>query len=202
MGLVQFFSWFALFGMWVFTTPAIAHHIYHLPIEDDSSDTFREASTWVGVIFGVYNLVSAIYAIFLPMIARALGRKLTHALSLTCGGIGLVSIFFAKSPEMLIFSMIGVGIAWASILAMPYAILAGSIPAGKMGVYMGIFNFFITIPQIINGIFGGPIVHTIYNDNAIYAIVMSGIFMFCAAVSVLYVHEEGDITAIRTKPIS
>jgi len=202
LGLVQFFSWFALFGMWVFTTPAIAHHIYHLPIEDDSSDTFREASTWVGVIFGVYNLVSAIYAIFLPMIARALGRKLTHALSLTCGGIGLVSIFFAKSPEMLIFSMIGVGIAWASILAMPYAILAGSIPAGKMGVYMGIFNFFITIPQIINGIFGGPIVHTIYNDNAIYAIVMSGIFMFCAAVSVLYVHEEGDITAIRTKPIS
>lgn len=202
LGLVQFFSWFALFGMWVFTTPAIAHHIYGLPVDDTSSDEFRKAGNWVGIIFGVYNLVSAIYAIFLPSIARKLGRKLTHALSLICGGVGLISMFFASSPEMLIFSMIGVGIAWASILAMPYAILAGSIPAGKMGVYMGIFNFFITIPQIINGIVGGPIVHSIYNNNAIYAIVMSGIFMICGAVSVLYVHDDGDINVIKTKPIA
>ncbi|HRF75792.1 MAG TPA: MFS transporter [Chitinophagales bacterium] len=202
LGLVQFFSWFALFGMWVFTTPAIAHHIYKLPVDDTSSDEFRKAGNWVGIIFGVYNLVSAIYAIFLPAIARKIGRKFTHAISLTCGGAGLISMFFANSPEMLIFSMIGVGIAWASILAMPYAILAGSIPAGKMGVYMGIFNFFITIPQIINGIVGGPIVHAIYNDNAIYAIVMSGVFMICAAVSVIYVHDDGDITAIKTKPIA
>lgn len=193
LGLVQFFSWFALFGMWVFTTPAIAHHVYRLPISDSSSDTFREAQNWVGIIFGVYNLVSAIYALMLPSIARKVGRKTTHALSLLCGAAGLISIYFAGSPEMLIFSMIGVGIAWASILAMPYAILAGSIPAGKMGVYMGIFNFFITFPQIVNGVFGGPIVHSIYKDNAIYAIVMSGIFMFCAAVSVLYVHDDGDI---------
>lgn len=202
LGLVQFFSWFALFGMWVFTTPAIAHHIYGLPVDDTSSDEFRKAGNWVGIIFGVYNLVSAIYAIFLPAIARKIGRKATHAISLTCGGAGLISMFFATSPEMLIISMIGVGIAWASILAMPYAILAGSIPAGKMGVYMGIFNFFITIPQIINGIVGGPIVHAIYNDNAIYAIVMSGVFMICAAVSVIYVHDDGDITAIKTKPIA
>lgn len=197
LGLVQFFSWFALFGMWVFTTPAIAHHIYKLPIDDTSSDTFRKAGNWVGIIFGVYNLVSAVYALFLPAIAKKIGRKLTHALSLICGGIGLISIFFADNPNTLIFSMIGVGIAWASILAMPYAILAGSIPAGKMGVYMGIFNFFITFPQIINGIFGGPIVHSMYNDNAIYAIVMSGIFMFCAAVSVLYVHDDADISAVK-----
>ncbi len=202
LGLVQFFSWFALFGMWVFTTPAIAHHIYNLPIDDTSSATFREAGTWVGVIFGTYNLVSAIYALFLPAIARKIGRKLTHALSLTAGGVGLISMFFATSPNMLLFSMIGVGMAWASILAMPYAILAGSIPAGKMGVYMGIFNFFITIPQIINGIFGGPIVHTIFNDNAIYALVMSGIFMLCAAVCVIYVHDDGDIKVINTKPIA
>ncbi|MBP9703948.1 MAG: MFS transporter [Chitinophagales bacterium] len=193
LGLVQFFSWFALFGMWVFTTPAIAHHIYGLPVDDTSSDTFRKAGNWVGIIFGVYNLVSAIYALFLPRIAKLLGRKLTHAFSLTCGGIGLLSMYFAKSPEALIFSMIGVGIAWASILAMPYSILAGSIPAGKIGIYMGLFNFFITFPQIINGIFGGPLVATIYNNNAIYAIVMSGIFMFCAAISVLYVHDSGDI---------
>lgn len=199
LGLVQFFSWFALFGMWVFTTPAIAHHIYNLPIEDTSSDTFRKAGNWVGIIFGVYNLVSAIYALFLPTIAKKLGRKLTHALSLLCGAAGLLSIFFVKDPNMLILSMVGVGIAWASILAMPYAILAGSIPAGKMGVYMGIFNFFITFPQIINGIFGGPIVHSIYGDNAIYALVMSGIFMFCAAVSVLYVQDDDDISVVKIK---
>ncbi len=199
LGLVQFFSWFALFGMWVFTTPAIAHHIYQLPIEDTSSDTFRKAGNWVGIIFGVYNLVSAIYALFLPSIAKKIGRKLTHALSLLCGAAGLISIFFVKDPNMLILSMVGVGIAWASILAMPYAILAGSIPAGKMGVYMGIFNFFITFPQIVNGIFGGPIVHSIYADNAIYALVMSGVFMFCAAVSVLYVQDDGDIAVVKSK---
>lgn len=202
LGLVQFFSWFALFGMWVFTTPAIAVHVYHLPTTDTSSDNYREAGNWVGIIFGVYNLVSAIYALFLPAIARKIGRRLTHALSLIAGGVGLIGMFFAKEPNDLIYCMLGVGIAWASILAMPYSILAGSIPAGKMGVYMGIFNFFITIPQIINGIFGGPIVHSIYNDNAIYALVMSGVFMICAAVSVLYVHDEGDISAIKTKPIS
>ncbi|MFN3940704.1 MAG: MFS transporter, partial [Chitinophagales bacterium] len=146
-----------------------------------------------------YNGVSAIYALFLPAIAKKIGRKLTHALSLICGGIGLLSMYFAKTPEALIFSMIGVGIAWASILAMPYSILAGSIPAGKMGIYMGLFNFFITFPQIVNGIFGGPIVHAIYNDNAIYAIVMSGIFMFCAAISVLYVHDGGDIRIKKSR---
>jgi maltose/moltooligosaccharide transporter len=194
LGLVQFFSWFALFGMWVFTTPAIAHHVYNLPIEDTSSDQYRAAQNWVGIIFGVYNLVSAIYALFLPTIAKRFGRKWTHALSLLCGAIGLISVFFAKDPNTLIFCMIGVGIAWASILAMPYAILAGSIPAGKMGVYMGIFNFFITFPQIVNGVFGGPIVKSIYGNNSIYAIVMSGIFMFCAAVSVLYVQDDGDIS--------
>jgi maltose/moltooligosaccharide transporter len=193
LGLVQFFSWFALFGMWVFTTPAIAHHVYNLPIDDTSSDTYRDAGNWVGIIFGVYNGVSAIYALFLPALARKIGRKLTHALSLIAGGIGLVSIFFVHDPNLLILSMVGVGLAWASILAMPYAILAGSIPAGKMGIYMGLFNFFITFPQIINGIFGGPIVHLLYNDNAIYALVMSGIFMFCAAISVLYVQDSGDI---------
>ncbi len=201
LGLVQFFSWFALFGMWVFTTPAIAHHIYNLPIEDTSSDTFRKAGNWVGIIFGVYNLVSAIYALFLPTIAKKLGRKLTHALSLLCGAAGLISIFFVKDPNMLILSMVGVGIAWASILAMPYAILAGSIPAGKMGVYMGIFNFFITFPQIVNGVFGGPIVHSIYGNNAIYALVMSGVFMFCGAVSVLYVQDDDDIFIVKGKAV-
>ncbi|NNC46090.1 MAG: MFS transporter, partial [Winogradskyella sp.] len=132
---VQFFSWFGLFGMWVFSTPAIASHIYGLEISDTSSKGFQDAGDWVGILFGVYNAVSAVYAFFLPAIAKKIGRKKTHAYSLIIGGIGLISIFFMPDKNWLIVSMVGVGIAWASILAMPYAILAGSIPARKMGVY-------------------------------------------------------------------
>ncbi|MFT3702440.1 MAG: MFS transporter [Agriterribacter sp.] len=196
LGLVQFFSWFALFGMWVFTNDAVATHTYGLSIDDKSSDTYRSAGDWVGLLFSIYNGVSAVYALLLPFIAAKIGRKLTHAFSLVCGGIGLISIYFIHNPQLLIVSMIGVGIAWASILAMPYVILSGSIPPGKMGIYMGIFNFFITIPQIINGIVGGPVVKYIYNNQPIYALIMSGIFMLCAAVSVVYVYDpvEGKKT--------
>ncbi len=195
LGLVQFFSWFALFTMWVYTTPAIAHHVFKLPIEDTNSDTFREAQTWTGIIFGIYNAVSAIYALLLPRIAKFFGKKKTHAFSLIAGGLGLLSMYFADNKYELLLAMVGVGFAWASILSMPYAILAGKIPSGKMGVYMGIFNFFITIPQIINGIVGGPIVKYFYNNNAIYAIVLAGVFMLCAAVSVLYVSDDTNSQA-------
>jgi maltose/moltooligosaccharide transporter len=191
LGLVQFFSWFALFGMWVFTTDSIATHIFHLPIDDKSSKAYREAQDWTGVIFAVYNAVSAVYALCLPSIASKIGRKKTHALSLLFGGVGLISFFFAPGKEFLIFSMACVGIAWASILAMPYVILSSSIPAGKMGIYMGIFNFFITLPQILNGIVGGPMVKNIYNNQPVYAIVLAGIFMLCAAISVIYVYDPG-----------
>lgn len=190
LGLVQFFSWFALFSMWVFTTPAIANHVFKLPIEDTSSDKFREAQNWTGIIFGVYNGVSALYALMLPRIAKLLGKKKTHAFSLIAGGVGLISMYFADSKTDLLFSMVGVGFAWASILSMPYAILANKIPSGKMGVYMGIFNFFITIPQIVNGVIGGPIVRSIYSNQAIYAVVLGGVFMLSAAVSVLYVQDK------------
>ncbi|MES2849604.1 MAG: MFS transporter [Bacteroidota bacterium] len=193
LGLVQFFSWFALFGMWVFTTDTISTHIMGLSIDDKSSDMYRKAQSWTGVIFGVYNLVSAGYALMLPMIAKKIGRKRTHSLSLIIGGIGLISIYFAPNKEFLIFSMSCVGIAWASILAMPYVILSSSIPAGKMGIYMGIFNFFITIPQILNGIIGGPMVKNVYNNQPVYAIILAGIFMLCAAVSVIYVYDPGAI---------
>ena len=192
LGLVQFFSWFALFGMWVFTTDTISTHIFGLSIDDKSSDLYRQAQDWTGVIFGVYNAVSAGYALLLPTLAKKIGRKKTHALSLLIGGIGLVSMYFAPNKESLLFSMACVGVAWASILAMPYVILSGSIPPGKMGVYMGIFNFFITIPQILNGIVGGPMVKNIYGNQPVYAIVMAGIFMICAAVSVIYVYDPGE----------
>ncbi|MBB1194119.1 MFS transporter [Flavobacterium sp. SOK18b] len=190
---VQFFSWFGLFGMWVFTTPAIAHHIYGLPISDSKSEAYQNAGDWVGVLFGIYNLVSAFYAFALPYIAKKIGRKLTHAISLIIGGLGLISIYFVPDENWLILSMIGVGIAWASILSMPYAILAGSISPMKMGVYMGIFNFFIVIPQIINALIGGPLVKYAYNDNAIFALVTSGVSFLIAAILVVKVKDVDDV---------
>ena len=190
---VQFFSWFGLFGMWVFTTPAIAQHIYGLRIDDTKSAEFQSAGDWVGIIFGVYNFVSAIVAFALPYIARQIGRRKTHALSLVLGGIGLISVYFMPNKEALIFSMVLVGFAWASILAMPYAILAGSIHPKKMGVYMGIFNFFIVIPQIVNALIGGPLVKYVYGDHAIYALVMSGVSFIIASFLVTKVKDNVDV---------
>lgn len=196
LGVVQFFSWFALFSMWVFTTPAVVDHVYHIKAGDTSSVEYNNAANWVNVCFGVYNLVSAIYALLLPRIVRYTSRKKTHAFSLTMGGIGLISIFFIQNPQLLLLSMIGIGLAWGSILAMPYAILSSSIPVKKIGVYMGIFNFFITFPQIVNGIFGGPIVKYFYHNHAIYALIMAGVFMFLGAISVLYVQDGKRIQII------
>ncbi|RQO72091.1 MFS transporter [Pedobacter sp. KBW06] len=193
LGLVQFFSWFALFSMWVFTTPAIAQHIYKVAPADTSSLKFADAGNWVGILFGIYNGVSAIYALLLPSIAKATSKKIAHAFSLTAGGIGLLSVYFISNPQHLIFSMIGIGLAWGSILSMPYAILSSSIPARKMGVYMGIFNFFITMPQIVNGFFGGLIVEKFYDGKAIYAIVMAGVFMLLGAISVLYIRNKKEL---------
>lgn len=193
LAFVQFFSWFGLFGMWVFTTPAIAHHIYGLPISDNSSDAYQNAGDWVGILFGVYNLVSAIYAFALPYIAKQIGRKSTHAISLTIGGLGLISMYFMPNENWLILSMIAVGIAWASILSMPFAILAGSISPFKMGVYMGIFNFFVVLPQIVNALIGGPLVKYVYQDNAIYAIVTSGVSFIIAALLVTRVKDVDDV---------
>ena len=191
LGLVQFFSWFALFSMWVFTTDAVATHVYGLTGDYSKSIEYNTAGNVVSSAFGVYNLVAAVYALCLPLLAKFLGRKGTHAFSLLAGGLGLLSIYFIKDPALLTYSMIGVGLAWASILAMPYVILSGSIPAGKLGIYMGIFNFFITLPQIVNGIFGGFIVKHFYNGQSIYAIVLAGFLLICAAVSVLFVYDAG-----------
>lgn len=189
LGLVQFFSWFALFSMWVFTTDAVATHIYGLTGDYTNSVEYNEAGNKVSSAFGVYSLVSMFYALCLPFIAKWIGKKMTHSVSLLAGGIGLISIYFIKDPEMLNYAMIGVGLAWASILAMPYVLLSGSIPAGKLGIYMGIFNFFITLPQIINGFIGGSIVKYIYGGQPIYALLMAGVFFILAAISVVKVYD-------------
>ena len=182
--------------MWVYSTPAIAQHIYGLAPSDTHSVEYNDAGNWVGIIFGVYNLVSAIYAfLLLPIMAKKWGRKTTHIVSLIAGGIGLISVFFAPNKEFLIISMVGVGMAWASILAMPYAILAGSLPASKMGIYMGIFNLFITIPQIINALIGGPMIKLLYNDKAVITLIVSGLCFFLAALATHFVQDSDEVKA-------
>ena len=191
------FSWLGLFGMWVFSTPAIAHHIYGLPLSDNSSETYQDAGDWVGVLFGVYNAVSAVFAFFLPAIALKIGRKSTHMVSLIAGGLGLLSIYIAPDEYWLLLSMVGIGIGWASILAMPYAIFAGSIPPRKMGVYMRIFNFFIVIPQIINALIGGPMVKYFYGGNPIYALVTSGIAFLIAALLTVRIYDADEPIEVK-----
>ena len=192
LGWVQFCSWFALFGMWVFSTPAIAQHVYGLSPDDTSSQAFNDAGNQVSFIFGLYNLIATVYAFLLPVIAEKVGRKKTHAFSLLMGGLGLISIYFIGDKDLLFIPMIGVGIAWASILAMPYAILGGSIPPAKMGIYMGIFNLFITIPQILNALIGGPMIKYLYNDKAIFALVTAGIVMCIGSYMVRFVEDRDD----------
>ena len=181
LGLVQFFSWFALFTMWVFTTNALATHHFGLSPEDTHSEAFNEAGNLTGKLFGQYNLWAIPFAFLLTPIAKAIGKKQTHALALACGGLGLILMNFL-GKDMLWISMVGLGFAWASILAMPYAMLIDSIPSRKMGIYMGIFNFFIVIPQIINGIFGGPIVANVFGKMAMGYVVVGGVCMILAAI--------------------
>ncbi len=185
LGGVQFFSWFALFTMWVFTTSALATHHFGLSPDDTHSVEFSKAGDLTGNLFGKYNLYAIFFAFLLTPIAKIIGKKQTHALALICGGFGLISMYFITDINYLWVSMLGLGFAWASILAMPYAMLIDSIPQRKMGVYMGIFNFFIVIPQIINGIFGGPIVANLFGKMAIGYVVVGGICMIIAAVLTL-----------------
>lgn len=193
LGIVQFFSWFALFTMWVFTTSALATHHFGLSPEDTHSAEFNKAGDLTGSLFGSYNFYAIFFAFALTPIAKFIGKKQTHALALASGGFGLISIYFIKDINYLWISMVGLGFAWASILAMPYAMLIDSIPQKKMGVYMGIFNFFIVIPQIINGVFGGPIVSRIFGKMAIDYIVVGGICMVLGAVlTLLFVKSEKD----------
>jgi maltose/moltooligosaccharide transporter len=190
LAVVQFFSWFALFSMWIYTTAAVTSHIYGT--KDPTSELYNQGANWVGVLFGVYNGFAALVAFLLPMLAKLTNRRITHSVSLVAGGLGLISIILFHTPEMLILSMLGIGLAWASILAMPYAILTGSLPVNKMGTYMGIFNFFIVIPQILAASILGFIVRDIFGGESIYALVTGGISMFIAAVIILFVNDVDE----------
>lgn len=192
LGIVQFFSWFALFTMWVFTTSALATHQFGLSPEDTHSVAFNKAGDLTGKLFGMYNLWAIPFAFLLTPIAKLIGKKQTHALALFCGGLGLISMYFIKDTSLLWISMIGLGFAWASILAMPYAMLIDAIPQKKMGVFMGIFNFFIVIPQIINGLFGGLIVKGAFGNYAMGYVVVGGICMLLAAILTLIFIKTDD----------
>ncbi|MBN2236221.1 MAG: MFS transporter [Bacteroidales bacterium] len=187
--LVQFFSWFALFSMWVYTTPTVAQHFFGTT--DPNNPAYQEAGNWVGILFGIYNGVSAVLALLLPVIAKRVGRKLTHSIALTFGGLSFLSFFVITDYHFLIIPMIGIGFAWGSILAMPYAMLANSIPANKMGMFMGLFNMSITIPQIVNGVFGGILLQYFFHDDPIYSILLAGVFMLIGAVTVIFIKDKG-----------
>jgi maltose/moltooligosaccharide transporter len=176
--------------MWIYTTAAVTTHIYHAT--DPSSSAYNEGADWVGVLFAVYNGFAAVAAFAIPWLARRTSRKTAHMVSLVCGGAGLVSMSLIGDPGFLLLSMVGVGIAWASILSMPYAILAGALPPQRMGVYMGIFNFFIVIPQIAAaGVLGSLMKHFLGND-AMNAVLLGGASMLIAAVVTLLVKDVDD----------
>ena len=191
LAIVQFFSWFALFLMWVFTTSGIAQNVWHTAAGDSTSAAFNEAGNWVGVIFAVYSVFAALYSAVLGKIADNMGRKTTYMVSLLLGGAGLISMVFIHNQYGLIASMLGVGIAWAAILAMPYAILSAALPASKMGVYMGLFNATITIPQIAAGLLGG-IVLNLLGGHAIMMLGVAGVSMALAGASVVFVREHNQ----------
>ncbi|MBN2892601.1 MAG: MFS transporter [Bacteroidales bacterium] len=188
LAIVQFFSWFALFAMWIYTTPAITEHVFGST--DPTSQAYNDGADWVGICFAVYNGAAAILAFFLMFMAKKTNRKTTHAISLIVGSISFISIFFIKDPNLLLVAFVGIGLVWASILAMPYAILTGSLPAKKMGTYMGIFNFFIVIPQILAASILGFFVKVLFKEQAIYALLLGGVSFMIAAISVLFVEDK------------
>ncbi|MEZ7500050.1 MFS transporter [Flavobacterium sp. Arc3] len=191
---VQFFSWFALFSMWIYTTLAVTQHIYGTT--DTTSEAYNTGANQVGEMFANYNLIAAIAAFLLPVLAKYTSTKFTHFVALVCGGLGLISIYFIQEPTVFMMEwlpMIGVGIAWASILSIPYAMLSGSLPSNKMGYYMGVFNFFIVIPQLVAASILGFLVSKFFNSEPIYALLIGGVSMILAGIISLTINDESKI---------
>jgi len=187
---VQILTWLGLFCMWLYFPVAVARNIFGAP--DTSSPLYSAGVEWGGICFGLYSAVCFAFSFALPPLARALGRKHTHSLSLVAGGIGLISVAFIHDRYVLLLTMVGVGIAWASTLAMPYSVLAGSLPKEKIGVYMGIFNFFIVTPEIIASLFFGWVMSHLLGNNRVTAVVAGGCFMLLAAVLMQRVFDSGE----------
>jgi maltose/moltooligosaccharide transporter len=187
LAVVQFFSWFALFAMWIFTTGAVTS--VHYGSTDTTSAAYNEGANWVGVLFAAYNGFAALAAVVIPWMVKRWGLRISHLINATLGGLGLLSFMVIRDPQWLLLSMLGVGFAWASILSLPYALLSDSVPAAKMGVYMGIFNFFIVIPQLVAASLLGVLLKLFFDSEPIYALVIGGISLVVAGLCVLRVRE-------------
>jgi maltose/moltooligosaccharide transporter len=190
LAVVQFFSWFALFAMWIYGTSGVTAH--HYQALDPASAAYNDGADWVGMLFACYNGFAALAAVAIPFVAGRLGCRWCHLLNLSLGGIGLISFLFIEDPRWLLVSMIGVGIAWASILSLPYALLSNNLPAKKMGVYMGIFNFFIVIPQIVAASILGLLVKWLFDGESIFALVTGGVCMILAGIATLFVDADAE----------
>ena len=190
LAVVQFFSWFALFAMWIYGTAAVTS--YHFGTVDPTSAAYNDGADWNGVLFGSYNLFAALAAIAIPFVANRLGCRVCHLVNLSLGGIGLISFFYVKDPTWLLLPMVGVGFAWASILSMPYALLSNNLPANKMGVYMGIFNFFIVIPQLVAASVLGLILRLFFDLQPIYGLVIGGVSLLIAGAATMLVDKSAE----------
>jgi maltose/moltooligosaccharide transporter len=186
---VQLLTWLGLFCMWLYFPVAVAWNVFGAP--DQTSPIYTRGVEWAGICFGMYSAVCFVFSFFLPAIANAIGRKNTHSLCLLCGALGLLSVAIIHDKMLLLLSMTGVGIAWASTLAMPYSVLAGSLPPERTGVYMGIFNFFIVLPEIIASLFFGWVMLHLLHNNRLAAVIAGGVFMAIAAVLMQRVVDPG-----------
>ena len=192
---VQLLTWLGLFCMWLYFPVAVARNVFGAP--DTASPLYAEGVEWGGICFAVYSAVCFAFSLVLPVIANKLGRKNTHSLCLLCGALGLISVAIIHDKYILLLTMVGVGIAWASTLSMPYAVLAGSLPPGKTGVYMGIFNFFIVIPEILASLFFGWVMNHLLSNNRIAAVVAGGFFMAIAAALMQRVVDRTDAVVVK-----
>ncbi len=194
LAVVQTLTWLGLFCMWLFFVPTVARHVFGAT--DPQSEIYTRGIEWGGFTFAFYSITCFVVAMALPRLAAATSRKKVHAGALVCGGLGLLSVYLIHDQYVLLLTMVGVGIAWASILSMPYAILSGAIPAARMGVYMGVFNFFIVIPEILAALAFGPISRVVFgvgNPNTpLYFVLIGGACLLAAAVSVIFVHDLDD----------
>jgi maltose/moltooligosaccharide transporter len=190
LAVVQFFSWFAMFAMWIYGTPGVTSH--HYGAMDPTSIAYNEGANWWGVLSGMMFGVAAVAAIFIVAMARRFGCRVSHLVNMSIGGAGLISFIFIDDPRLLAVSMVGVGIAWASILSLPYALLSSNLPAHKMGIYMGIFNFFIVIPQLVAASVLGLILREFFDLQSIYGLVIGGVLMIIAGLSTLLVDKGAE----------
>lgn len=193
LGAVQFFSWFALFILWTYTTPAVAQNVWGQV--DPRSVGYAEAGDWVGVLFAVYSVFSALFSLVIVWLSSRVGNKMIYGVSLVLGALGYWGMMAIDDKWLLMIPMLGIGVAWAAILAMPYAILSGAVRSDRMGVYMGIFNFTITIPQIVCGLMGGVLVSYLFDGSAVGMVVLGGVSLLAAAVAVIFVRTREDATA-------